>query len=60
VTSGTEPADNTFFYGNGNADQDLGKGFFIHKVTVDIIFNTKRLLVLYSECVHQLRINVMT
>jgi hypothetical protein len=25
-----EPAD-TFFYGNGNANDHLGAGFFIHK-----------------------------
>jgi hypothetical protein len=29
---GTETAgDYTFFYGNGNADHHLGKGFFVHK-----------------------------
>jgi hypothetical protein len=30
-TGGPDPADDTLFYGNGNANHDLGKRFFLHK-----------------------------
>jgi hypothetical protein len=35
---GTEPADDyTFFYGNGNADHNLGTGVFVHKGNISAV-----------------------
>jgi hypothetical protein len=35
---GIEPAgDNTFLYGNGNADRHLGTGFFVEKRIISVV-----------------------